>query len=136
MIPINELVEKDLSYKITGICFKVHNEHGRFLTEKQYCDALANELLNSGILFVREPSLDTSDRVIKIGRPDFVIEEKIILDAKAKKFVTKEDYEQMMKYLTLTKKRLGLIVNFHNTYLRPKRVLNYKLPHSKHWNGN
>ena len=48
---------------------------------------------------------------------------KIVLDAKAKKFITKEDYFQMMRYLRIANIKLGLIVNFRNTFLKPKRVL-------------
>lgn len=127
---MKELIEKDLSYKITGIAFGIHNELGRFLTERQYTDVLEERLKKAKMVFHREPTLDKGD-VILIGRPDFVIEDRIIVDLKAKKFVTKEDYNQMMKYLTLTGLELGLIVNFRSTYLKPKRVLNYKI-YSEH----
>src|SRR3989338_5982140 len=134
---MKELVEGELSYRVTGICFSIHNELGRFLTEKQYCDALAVRLKEQKISFTREPDLDTKfhDEVLKIGRPDFVIEKTIILDVKAKKFITKADYNQMMKYLTLLKKELGLIVNFRASFLKPKRILNPNL-HSEHSGGH
>lgn len=130
---MTDLVEKELSYKISGKCFKVHNALGRFLTEKQYCDALESEFLKEKINFLREPDLISENSItsLKIGRPDFVVEDRIILDLKAKKFITKDDYDQMMKYLSLTRKKLGLIVNFHSTYIKPKRVINYTL-HSQH----
>src|SRR3989338_4269242 len=134
---MKELGEGELSYRVTGICFSIHNELGRFLTEKQYCDALAVRLKEQKISFTREPDLDTKfhDEVLKIGRPDFVIEKTIILDVKAKKFITKDDYNQMMKYLTLLKKELGLIVNFRASFLKPKRILNPNL-HSEHSGGH
>ena len=77
---MKELVEGELSYRVTGICFSIHNELGRFLTEKQYCDALAVRLKEQKISFTREPDLDTKfhDEVLKIGRPDFVIEKTSI----------------------------------------------------------
>jgi len=55
---------------------------------------------------------------------DFIIENKIIIDIKAKKFITKEDYYQMLRYLKGANLELGIIYNFRNTYLKPKRVLN------------
>ena len=55
---------------------------------------------------------------------DFVIEDKIILDLKAKRIVTKEDYYQMKRYLAVSNKKLGLIVNFRQKYISPKRILN------------
>jgi len=70
-----------------------------------------------------------------VGRPDFIIEKAVVLDVKAKKFITKEDYNQMMKYLTLLKKELGLIVNFRASFLKPKRILNPDF-HSEHSGGH
>lgn len=114
----------DLSFKITGICFKVHNDLGRFYREKQYADKLENLLKENKIKHKREVKInkliDSPDGNIA----DFIIENKIILDVKAKKFITKEDYYQMLRYLKASKLKLGLIVNFRNTYLKPKRVLN------------
>ena len=48
---MKELVEEELSYRIAGICFSIHNDLGRFLTEKQYCDALATRLEKKKFLF-------------------------------------------------------------------------------------
>ncbi len=123
-----KLIEKDLSYKITGVCYKIHNKLGRFLTEKQYCDALEEKFTRERILFKREPNLktDNSEYTLQIGRPDFLIENKVVVDIKAKKFITKDDYNQMLKYLYLTNLELGLIINFHSSFLKPKRVLNNK----------
>ena len=53
-------------------------------------------------------------------------EDKIIIDIKAKKFITKEDYYQMQRYLQTANYQLGLIVNFRSVHLKPKRVINYK----------
>ena len=55
--------------------------------------------------------------------PDFIIEDKIIIDLKAKTFITKEDYFQMKRYLVSYGKKLGLIINFRQRYLYPKRIL-------------
>ena len=40
------------------------------------------------------------------------------------KLVTKEDYYQMKRYLTVCDKKLGIIINFRQKYLTPKRVIN------------
>jgi len=61
------------------------------------------------------------------NRVDFLVYGKIVVDIKAKKFVTKDDYFQMQRYLQCSNLQLGLIVNFRNTYLKPKRILNTKL---------
>ncbi len=122
----NKLLYPELSYKISGILFRVHNKLGRFCREIQYGDLLEIELKNAGIIFEREKVLpiqeisgeDASNKV------DFLIENKILLDIKAKKFVTKEDYFQMQRHLKSSKLELGLIVNFRNTYIKAQRVIN------------
>ena len=121
------IVYKDLSYKINGICFNVHNELGRFCRERQYADKLEDLFKKSKISYKREVEINKLTNSPEGNIADFIIENKIVLDAKAKKFITKEDYYQMLRYLKAAKMRLGLIVNFRNTYLKPKRVLNSEL---------
>ena len=118
-----------LSYEVTGLCFKIQNKMGRFCSERQYADALELELKQKQIPYKREFDLDNSE--IKGNRVDFLIDKKMIVDLKAKKFITKEDYVQMQRYLQCSNIELGLIVNFRSTYLKPKRVLNTKI-HSEH----
>ncbi|HAZ16716.1 MAG TPA: hypothetical protein DCY49_02335 [Candidatus Jacksonbacteria bacterium] len=57
------------------------------------------------------------------NRVDFFIDNSILLDLKAKKFITKADYYQMKRYLQASNLELGLIINFWHPYLKPKRVL-------------
>jgi GxxExxY protein len=59
--------------------------------------------------------------------PDFIVNQLVIIDVKAKKFIIKEDYNQMQRYLNSINLKLGLIVNFRSTYLKSKRVINYKI---------
>jgi len=49
-----------------------------------------------------------------------IIENKILVELKAKPFIKKEDYEQTMRYLMVKKIHLGLLVNFKQEYLKPK----------------
>lgn len=124
MTPIkNNLVFPELSYKITGILFKTHNALGRYCKEKQYQDALAEALGKEGLLFEREKKLPISEQVGG-NQTDFLIEDKILVECKAKSIVTKEDYYQVLRYLKASGKHLCLLVNFRNQYLRPKRIVN------------
>ncbi len=52
-----ELLHSKLSYKISGVLFKVHNKLGRFCREIQYGDLLEVELKNAGLSFEREKVL-------------------------------------------------------------------------------
>jgi len=55
---------------------------------------------------------------------DFMIDEVILVDLKAKKFITKDDYYQMLRYLQASNLKLGLLINFRNSHLKPKRTIN------------
>lgn len=121
---LNKFVLGELSYKITGICFKVHSSLGRFCREKQYSDKLEELLKGNKVIYKREFEISKLVESPLGNKADFILEDKIILDVKAKKFITKEDYYQMLRYLKASNLELGLIVNFRNTFLKPKRVLN------------
>jgi len=112
------LIYPELSYKITGICFRVQNEYGRFLKEKRYCDLLEEGLNSAGLSYEREYS-----PVTNLDRVDFLIENKIIVEVKAKRYILKADLHQTQRYLQIMNIKLGLIVNFRNRFLKPNRVI-------------
>lgn len=120
-----ELVYQELSYKTNGILFAVHNELGRYRDEKQYGDLIEKYLKESGIPYEREKIVAISFDGERTGRSkaDFIIDGKIVLEIKSKRFLEKQDYYQMMRYLDSCHKRLGILVNFHQKYLVPKRIL-------------
>ncbi len=124
-----EIIYPELSYQITGLCFKVHNDLGRFAKERQYCDRLEQLFKEVNLRYKREAKIYfqflDADNPIGGNIADFIVEDLIIVECKAKRFVTKEDYYQTQRYLSATKLKLGLIVNFRDRYLKPKRVINY-----------
>ncbi len=121
-----ELLHPDLSYKLNGILFKVHNELGQFRSEKEYGDLIENYFKESGINYEREKILPVSfENDQQRNRVDFLIEDKIILELKTKRFVEKEDYYQIKRYLEALNKPLGILVNFRRRYITPKRILNF-----------
>jgi len=121
----DKIIEKELSYKLGGIFFEIQNELGRFCRERQYADLLEKKLIEKKLNFKREYPLEIADR--KSNFVDFIIENKILIDLKAKPFIEKDDFFQMKRYLKIANLKLGLIVNFQDRYLKPKRVLNNDL---------
>lgn len=113
-----KLIYPGLSYLLTGICFQTHNELGRYAREKQYANMIEGKLIELKIPFKREFAVGDTGNII-----DFLVDDKIIIELKAKRFVLREDYYQIQRYLQITNIRLGFIVNFRNRYLKPVRVV-------------
>jgi len=120
-----DIIYPKLSYTLTGLFFKVHKELGRFCRERQYCDFLEDLLKESDLDYRREVELKKiKEDSPKGNRADFLIDNRIIIEVKAKNFITKDDYFQTQRYLTAVNYKLGLIVNFRNEHLKAKRVIN------------
>ncbi len=125
------LLYPEISYSLTGIFFRIHKKLGRFCTERQYCDEIEKALQANNYFYKREKEISQFQKIAPKGnRVDFVIENKIIIEVKAKNFVTKEDYIQTIRYLESANLGLAMIVNFRNSYLKPKRVINSKFKYS------
>jgi GxxExxY protein len=114
----DKLIYPELSYLITGICFNAHNELGRYNREKQYADVIEKKLTEINVPYKREHNIKDTGNIL-----DFLIDQKIILELKAKKFITREDYYQVQRYLQILNIKLGLIVNFRHRYLKPIRII-------------
>lgn len=126
---MDKVIYKELSYKINGLLFKVHNDLGRHKNEKQYADYFEYLLESNGYKYKREYRLDPSFAGEKEGRNicDFIVEDKIVVELKTVRFITQEDYFQVKRYLSCSGLQLGILVNFRQKYLTPKRVLNNEL---------
>ena len=119
-----KIIYKELSYEITGLLFKVHGELGRYCREKQYGDALEKLLISKNIKFSREKEIAVEAVDNKqTNKVDFIIDDKIVIELKAKSIILKEDYYQTQRYLQAGSYKLGLIVNFRNRYLKPIRII-------------
>jgi GxxExxY protein len=129
-----KLLFEDLTYKIRGCVFKVYNTIGKGHKESVYKKALEEEFKKQGLIYKSEPKIDVTyeDKLVGVYRPDFIIEDKIILEIKVKDFLTNEDEFQIYSYLKATKYKLSLLINFGFKELEIKRILNTKLNNDPH----
>jgi len=95
----SHIIYADLCYKLYGIFFKIHNQLGRFCREKDYAAAFESELNKNSISFKKESIVEANyeNKSINVGRCDFLIEDKIIIELKAKPFILKVDYYQLLR---------------------------------------
>lgn len=122
----SKLIYGDLTYQLNGIFFTVHNELGRYRNEQQYGDAIEQHLKHFSIPYQREIVLPQSFVGERNGRSkaDFLIADKLIVEVKAKRILEKTDYFQTQRYLAACGKKLAILVNFREKFLKPKRILN------------
>lgn len=120
------LIYAELTYDLNGIFFTAHNELGRFCNERQYGDALERRLRERNIPYERERVLAPMFEGERPGRNrvDFLIADAIIVEVKAKRIIQRSDYDQLLRYLSALDCKLGIIVNFRQYVLAPKRVIN------------
>lgn len=123
---MSKVVHKELSYKITGLLFEVHRELGNARNEKQYADFFEKFLIREKIKYRREYRFNDQEYGKEKVRCvcDFVIDDKILLEFKTKDYLTKQDYYQIKRHLVTLNFQLGLLINFRQNRLSPKRVLN------------
>ncbi len=119
-----EIIYKELSYELGGIFYKVHDRLGRYARENQYGDLIEEYLKEKGIKYEREKliSMTGSDK----NKADFIIDNALIIELKVRPTIIVDDYYQIKRYLEFANLRLGIIVNFRQKYLKPKRVINSK----------
>lgn len=121
------LLYKDLSYSIQGIAFEIRKDFGLGHKEQIYQKAFEEELKRSNIHYEREKAVKIyspkDGAFIGLYRPDFIIDEKIILEIKAQSFLPRVELKKIYDYLRNSKYELGYLINFASPRLFIKRVI-------------
>ena len=119
------LLYEDLTYKIRKAIFDVYNKLGPSYKEIIYGNALVEELKKNNLAYEREKMLDVIYDSKKIGvyRPDFIVDDKVILEIKAQPFIGKLEIKQVWHYLKGSNYRLALLVNFGSKNLQIERIV-------------
>lgn len=113
-----KVIYPELSYTINGILFEVKKELGEYAREKQYGDLIEKKLKEKNVQYGREIAISNTGNII-----DFIIENKIILELKAARLITKDNYRQIQNYLQHAKVKLGILANFREKFLKPARII-------------
>ena len=120
---VPDFLYEELSYKIRGCAFRVYNTLGFGHKEKVYQRALCSEFAEAGLKYEQEKALSITynDKRIGIYRPDFVIEDKILIEIKAVPVMPKNHETQLTYYLKGTNYKLGFLINFGSPKLEIRR---------------
>ena len=105
---------KEESYASQGAAFDVYKELGSGHKEKVYPNAFLHALQDRGLSVEREKRITMKYRGHNVGTytPDFVVNEKILIELKAKPNLFREDTKQFWEYFRSTTYRLGYLINF------------------------
>ena len=121
--------ENDLATEIIGAAIEVHRHLGPGLLESLYRDCMHYELSIRGMNVEREVTMPVRYKELQFAtayRADLVVGQKVILELKAVDALLPVHAAQLLSYLRISGKRLGLLVNFNVAQLRNgiKRVAN------------
>jgi len=122
---MNLLYEEE-SFSIIGAAMDVHQELGHGFLETVYHEALEKEFILRKIPYLREKPIIIYYKNKPLNKyyiADFICYDKIIIELKALSALTNEHNAQLLNYLTATKLRLGLLLNFGKHSLEHKRII-------------
>ena len=124
---MSEILFKEESYKIIGVCIKVHKELGHGFFESVYSEAIEIEFKKNNIPFQKEQKLPVyynEQPLKKYFRADFICYDSIVLELKATKYSVEADIRQTLNNIKATNFKLGILINFGTPSLTYKRVVN------------
>ncbi len=110
------LRENEISYEIRKAIFAVYNTFGPGLLESVYERALCLELKRSGLNFRRQVAVPVfyNGENLNLGfRLDILVEDLVIVEIKSVEDLAEVHHKQVLTYLKLANKKLGLLVNFN-----------------------
>lgn len=121
--------ENGLSRSIIGYAMKVHTALGPGLLESAYEACLDYELTKAGLSVERQKPIPLVYETVRLEcgyRADLIVENKVIVEAKALESLHPIHSSQLLTHLKLTNLKLGLLINFNVLHLKEgiKRVVN------------
>ena len=122
----DDLVYPELSYQLVGLAFNVFNELGFGHLEKVYQRAYVKELKDAKLKFAKEIpyKVEYKGEVVGIGRFDFLVEEKVVVELKKSDHFSKQNIDQVNNYLKISNTKLALLINFSKNGIISKRLVN------------
>ena len=123
------MTDNQLSYQIRGAIFEVYNTLGPGLLESVYEEALCFELHQRGLKVERQLEVPIRYKEASLSTPlrlDVIVEDQIIIELKSVKELLDVHYKQLLTYLRLMNKSLGILVNFNTDDISSsiRRVIN------------
>ena len=107
--------ENDIARQVVDAAYSVHVALGPGLLESVYESVLAYEFADRGLSVARQKPIPVIYRNLHFDegfRADLIVEEKVIIELKSLETLAPVHQKQLLTYLRLADKRLGLLINF------------------------
>ena len=119
---------RDLTKNIISAAYNVYNALGKGFLEKVYENALAIELKEKGINVIQQAPIITlyKNKIVGDYIADLLIEDKVIVELKAIKKLTKIHEVQLVNYLAATAIEVGLLLNFGENFELKRKIFSHK----------
>jgi GxxExxY protein len=112
----SKLLHEELTEKIIGAAIEVHRALGPGLLESAYEECLCREFNLRGIAFQRQVPLPVEYKGVKLDcgyRLDLIVQDAVVLELKCVEHTLPVHEAQLLTYLKLTGKHVGIIINFN-----------------------
>jgi GxxExxY protein len=120
--------DEELTKKVIGFAFKVHNSLGSGFLEKVYENALRIELSGAGLRVEQQRPIQVYYQGEVIGDfvSDLLVEKRLVVELKAIEKLTKLHEAQLVNYLTATGLDIGLLIDFGKSVQIKRKYKNFK----------
>jgi GxxExxY protein len=118
---IHHLTAQQVSHAVITAAMKVHTELGPGLLESTYIACLQYELVSAGIRSASQVGLPVVYHGVRLElgyRMDLVVEDLVIVEVKSVEGISPVHQAQIISYLKLSGKSIGLLINFNVVHLK------------------
>jgi GxxExxY protein len=110
------MTENEAAKHIVDVAFKIHTTYGPGLLESVYEAIMTYELEKRGIIVNYQQPIPVVHDDVRMGigfRADLIVENRVVVEIKSVEAIAPVHKKQLLTYLRLTDKRLGLLINFN-----------------------
>ena len=110
------MTENEIAKEIVDVAFKLHSTYGPGLLESVYESIMAHELTKRGLQVTRQQAIPLVHETIRMNvgfRADLIVGHRVVVEIKSIDTIAPVHKKQLLTYLRLADKRLGLLINFN-----------------------
>lgn len=113
--------ENEIAKQIVDVAYQIHVKFGPGLLESVYEVLMAHELAKRGLSVTRQQAIPLVYETIRMEagfRADLIVGDKVIVEIKSVDALTPVHKKQLLTYLRLANKHLGLLINFNTELIK------------------